>query len=65
MVDAIEFSRVKMGASESWKSPELSAIALDPASLLMHAGDWLRKDIPKHLAAATGGEFRGAGGKRR
>jgi VWFA-related protein len=63
VVDAIEFSRVKMGASDSWKSPELSAIALDPASLLMHAGDWLRKDVPKHLAAATGGEVRGAGRK--
>jgi VWFA-related protein len=64
VVDAIEFSRYGMGASDYWKNSDLSTISLNPISLLFHAGDWLRKDVPRHLAQATGGEVRNVGRKR-
>ncbi len=63
VVDAMEFSRVAMGASDYWKDPGLSAVSLNPISLLAHSGDWMRKDIPKHLAVATGGEVYSASRK--
>lgn len=62
VVDAMEFSRVGMGMSDYWKDPGLSAV-LNLVSLLFHAGDWVRKDIPKHLAMATGGEVYSASRK--
>jgi VWFA-related protein len=58
VVDAIEFSRYGLGASDYWKNQGLSTIALNPISLLFHAGDWVRKDVPRNLAEATGGEVR-------
>jgi hypothetical protein len=63
VVDAMEFSRVGMGMSDYWKDPGLSAVSLNLVSLLFHAGDWVRKDIPKHLAMATGGEVYSASRK--
>ena len=58
VVDAIEFSRYGIGASDYWKDSDRSTIALNPISLLFHAGDWMRKDVPRNLAQATGGEVR-------
>jgi VWFA-related protein len=63
VVDAMEFSRVGMGMSDYWKDPGLSAVSLNLLDLLVHAGDWVRKDIPKHLAMATGGEVYSASRK--
>jgi VWFA-related protein len=63
VVDAMEFSSVGMGMSDYWKDPGLSAVSLNLVSLLLHAGDWVRKDIPKHLAVATGGEVYSASRK--
>ena len=64
VVDAIEFSRYGLGASDYWKNTDLSTVSLNPISLLFHAGDWLRKDVPRHLALATGGEVRNVARKR-
>jgi len=47
-----------MAASDYWKNQGLSAIALNPVSLLFHAGDWVRRNVPRNLAEATGGEVR-------
>jgi len=58
VVDAIEFSRYGLGASDYWKNQGLSSISLNPIGLLLHAGDWVRKDVPRNLAEATGGEVR-------
>jgi VWFA-related protein len=65
VVDAMEFSAVGIGASDYWKDPGLSSVSLNPISLLAHSGDWMRKDIPKHLAMATGGEVYSASRKAR
>ena len=43
VVDAIEFSRYAIGAGDYWKDSDLSLIALNPFSLLFHAGDWMRR----------------------
>jgi VWFA-related protein len=64
VVDAIEFSRYGIGASDYWKDSDLSTIALNPISLLFHAADWMRKDVPRNLAQATGGEVRTVSRKR-
>jgi len=64
VVDAIEFSRYGLGASDYWKDSDRSQIALNPIGLLFHAGDWMRKDVPVHLAEATGGEVRGVARKK-
>jgi hypothetical protein len=64
VVDAIEFSRYGMGASDYWKDQGLSQVALSPIGLLLHAGDWMRKDVPVHLAEATGGEVRSVARKK-
>jgi VWFA-related protein len=64
VVDAIEFSRYGLGASDYWKDQNRSTISLNPISLLFHAGDWMRKDVPRHLAEATGGEVRSVSRKR-
>lgn len=64
VVDAIEFSRYGLGASDYWKDSDRSTISLNPISLLFHAGDWMRKDVPVHLAEATGGEVRSVARKK-
>jgi VWFA-related protein len=64
VVDAIEFSRYGMGMSDYWKNQDLSQISLSPMGLLTHAGDWLRKDVPRNLAEATGGEVRNVSRKK-
>jgi VWFA-related protein len=64
VVDAIEFSRYGMGASDYWHDSDRSQISLNPFSLLFHAGDWMRKDVPVHLAEATGGEVRSVARKK-
>jgi len=64
IVDAIEFSRYGMGASDYWSDQNRSSIALNPIGLLLHAGDWMRKDVPQHLAEATGGEVKAVARKK-
>lgn len=64
VVDAIEFNRYGLGASDYWKNTGLSSLSLNPISLLFHAGDWIRKDVPRNLAEATGGEVRNVSKKR-
>ena len=61
VVDAIEMQRVKLGMSDYWHDMDRAAISLNLFSLLVHAGDWVRKDVPRHLAEATGGEVLAVG----
>jgi VWFA-related protein len=54
-VHALEYSPVAIGLSDWWSDVELARIGLNMNALLVHAASWLKQDVPKHFALASGG----------
>jgi hypothetical protein len=46
---------LEIGLSDWWSDVELARIGLNMNALLVHAASWLKQDIPKHFALASGG----------
>jgi VWFA-related protein len=55
IVHALEYSPVEIGLSDWWSDVELARIGLNMNALLVHAASWLKRDVPKHFALASGG----------
>jgi VWFA-related protein len=55
IVHALEYSPVEIGLSDWWSDVELARIGLNMNALLVHAASWLKQDVPKHFALASGG----------
>ncbi len=54
-VHALEYSPVEIGLSDWWSDVELARIGLNLNALVVHAATWLKQDVPKHFAIASGG----------
>jgi VWFA-related protein len=65
IVHALEYSPVEIGLSDWWSDVELARIGLNMNALLVHAATWLKQDVPKHFALASGGVVQVIGRKGR
>lgn len=54
-VHALEYSPVEIGLSDWWSDVELARIGRNLNALVVHAATWLKQDVPKHFAIASGG----------
>ncbi len=65
IVHALEYSPVAIGVSDWWSDVELARIGLNMNALVVHAATWLKQDVPRHFALASGGVVQVIGRKGR